>query len=316
LESIGLAITFSSASDPANQMENLVLWVRLLQSWVRGIMTSQDDPLLWRGLKYEVLVEMYRSGIQEEADETMIFAALMERYPFSVVWYEEVSSEEIQAKYYPYSYQGYWSFFLYLGNDLRGNIYAFHHAEQSNISSSISYAIAGPESPVVLPVQLSPNEQFISIASLIVQSCQQLPPGVLSDRLQESVQEYSSRWRQLDAKLPSDLPTPLDNVSLGSVLNTLMRFPSAPTLVRTIPEHAITECARYPTNLIPHGQTPQLHYFHVQCLRKFAQARLIRQPGWQARCPLCTDSFTPEVLTKLTQDLGPDERTSSLRLNY
>lgn len=316
MEGIGLAITFSSASDPANPMENLVLWVRLLQSWVRGIIPSQDDPLLWRGLKYEVLVEMYRWGIQEEANETMIFAALMERYPFSVVWFEEVSSEEIQTKYYPLSSQGYWSFFLYLGKDLRGNIYAFHHAEQSNISSQISCALAGPEPPVVLPVQLSPNEQFLSIASLIVQSCQQLHPGVLSDRLQESVQEYGSRWRQLGAKLPSDLPNPLDSDSLGSVLNTLMKFPSAPTLVRVIPEHTITECEKYPTNLVSHGQIPKLHYFHLQCLRKFVQVRLIRDPGWQARCPLCTGNFTPEVLTKLTQDLGPDERTSSLRLNY
>ena len=316
LEGISLAITFSSASNPAYERENWANWVAQLRNWVTRIRTSQADPLLWRGLKSEVLLEMFRWGIQEETDETRIFAALIEKHPFSIVWFEEVSSLEIQPKYYPYRYQGYWSFFLYLGKDLRGNIYAFHHAEQSNLSSRISCAIAGPDPPVVLPT-ISPNEQFTFIASLIVQSCQQLPPGLLSDGLQESIQEYSRRWLRLGANLPSDLPNPLDIASIGSVLDILTtRFLSAHTLAR-IPEHEITECARYPSpSLISHGQTPKLHYFHFQCLRKYAQIRLMKQPSWKTICPLCGGSLTQEILDKLTQELGPDERTSSLRQNY
>lgn len=314
LEALGLALSFTRPS-LSSQLEDWKTWLSVIEElceWVACIAQLPGNVMQVKGLRLSVQANFTgKVSIRDENNVMEVLTALVKFFPISVVWFEEVSREEIRTDYYRYIYEDNPCFYVYMGKDVEQHIYAFRHSQQIDFSSPIAFGIPSITPPISPTKQYSPNEQFLSIAALIVQTSLQLPPGLLSDPLQQSIQAYDTAWSEIGAKLGPALSEPLDIATLRNAISHLMRFPSAPTIIRN-PEHRITNCTNYPSNLISHVHLSNPHYFHLECLKNNIRRQRRRHPDWPITCPLCLNPFSQELMAVLIDFLANDERTASL----
>lgn len=306
---IGYVLPEQADSLPPDWL-NWVLWLDYLQQWIKHVIGNVREYTAWESLRTEVgniLGDLNNENVHSlDLDNTRLIVAIAQRFWVNIVWFEEKSSVEIRTRYYRVPQPGFPYPFVYMGVDLEGSIYAFHHPLQNDISSPIYWGIPALQPPIVIgtpPFPDNPDHIFLQLGFAIVDAANSVPIGVFSPPILQDSQGFLSSWKELSRTVPESLQPPLDRTSLNASLQRLVSSSSQTVLRRS--DHKIIECENHPGfgELILHGERGRIHKFHATCLRIYISAKRNKVPNQPIACPLCIKPLSEEILEELNQQV-------------
>ena len=302
---IGFVLPEHSESLPPD-WQSWALGLDYLQQWVRLVIGNVSQYAAWEGLKTEagnMLGDLNNESLQSlDLDNTRLFEAIALRFWVNIVWFEEKSSVEIRTRYYRVPQAGFPCPFVFMGLDLEGSIYAFHHPLQNDPSN---WGIPALQPPIVIgtpPFPDDPDHLFRQLGFAIVNAVNSVPFGTFSPAILQDSQSFLSSWKELGKTVPESLQPPLDSASLNGSLQRLFGS-SSPTVYRRS-EHQIIDCENHPDfgEFILHGKP--IHKFHATCLRNFIDSRRSKAPrNRPIQCPVCLKPLSEKIFEDLNQEV-------------